>query len=60
MARTLTATAADYGTVAVAEKESETVEEEAEAEAAKRCPKRNCGHLHYVSVCDYLVRRPWV
>lgn len=59
MARTLTATAADYGTVAVAKANVE-VEEEAEAEAAKRCPKRNCGHLHYVSVCDYLVRRPWV
>lgn len=57
MARTLTATAADYGTVAEVEVEAE---EEAEAEAAKRCPKRNCGHLHYVSVCDYLVRRPWV
>lgn len=57
MARTLTATAADYGTVAKVEVEAE---EEAEAEAAKRCPKRNCGHLHYVSVCDYLVRRPWV
>lgn len=57
MARTLTATAADYGTVAEVEVKAE---EEAEAEAAKRCPKRNCGHLHYVSVCDYLVRRPWV